>query len=69
MYNKTIRQKHKLLSWLSIKGDIEHSTMKLTHRILNQQIPEEISTKMEMNTKSLRIGKHRKLEHEASLVI
>ena len=61
-YNQSIRQKHQLLKWLSIKGDIAQATMKMTHKILNVNTPEEIATKMPMNTKSLRVGLHRKLD-------
>ena len=61
-YNKSLRQKHLILNWLSVKAEIEQSTHKLTHKILNENIPEEISARMSMNTKSLRIGLHRKLD-------
>ena len=38
------------------------ATHRMTHSILNVGIPEEIATKMPMNLKSLRVGKHRKLD-------
>ena len=60
--NKSNHQKHQILKWLSVQGDIEHATHKLTFKILNSQIPEEIATKMKMNTKTLRVGLHRKLD-------
>ena len=59
---KLIRQKHLVLKWLSVRGDIEHATNKFTFKILNDNIPEEMSTKMKMNLNSLRMGQHRKLE-------
>ena len=37
---KSIRQKHLVLKWLSVRGDIQHTTNKFTFKILNDQIPE-----------------------------
>ena len=51
-----------MIGWLPVKGDIDQATFKMTHRIFNSQIPEEISTKMPMNVKYLRVGLHRKLD-------
>ena len=50
------------MGWLSVRGDIIQVSHKMTHRILNTNIPEEIVSKMPMNKKSLRIGLHRKLD-------
>ena len=61
-HKKSTRQMHKIIGWLPVLGDIEQSTFKMTHKILNSKIPEEISEKMPMNLKSLRIGQHRKLD-------
>ena len=61
-YNKSSRQKHNKIGWLTVQGDIDQTTFKMTHRILNENIPEEIASKMPMNLKSLRIGLHRQLD-------
>ena len=40
----------------------------MTHKILNFIIPEEISTRMPMNIKSLKVGFHRKLDTQPKLL-
>ena len=60
-YKLTSGQRHKVLKWLPIEKEATRATLILTHKILNTGIPQEITSQMPPNTKSLRIMKHNKL--------
>ena len=56
------RQCQRLLQWLPIKSEILVSTPKMTYRVINNKIPEELSSLMPINSKSLRIKDKMKLD-------
>ena len=60
--NKTSRQRQNILGWLPINKEILKATHKHTFKVLNWNIPEELSTQMPKNTKNLRISKQNKLD-------
>ena len=59
--NKKSRQRQKLMNWMSIEKEIQSATHKQTYKVLNWRIPEELSTRMPMNSNSLRMQTHQKL--------
>ena len=62
-YHKlSTRQRHKVLNWLTIEKEIERSTHIFTHKVLNQATPQEISSQIPPNNKTLRIGAQNKLD-------
>ena len=58
---KSDRFRLRKLGWLELEKEIKFSEMKITHKILNQNILEEMSIIMPMNTNNNRIQNHRKL--------
>ena len=56
------RQRQQLLGWLNIKNEIIRATHTQTYKILHTGKPEEISTQMPENKKTLRIKDHKKLD-------
>ena len=59
-YNKSDRQRAKIMSWLPIQDEIKFTTMKMAYQILNKGIPEEISVKAPMYKNGRRIQEQRK---------
>ena len=57
--NKNPRQRHQQLNWLSVDAEIKLATHKQTFKILNQNIPEILATKMIMNKNNNRIKEHK----------
>ena len=56
------RQRQRLLQWLPIKSKILFSTHKMTYRVINNKIPEDLSLLMPINNKSLQIKDKMKLD-------
>ena len=61
-HNFTPRQRHRLLGWLPVQVEIQRATNTQTFKILNTGKPQEIASQMRLNTKTLRIKQHRKLD-------
>ena len=59
---KSTEQRRQILKWPSIQQEIRLSTLRITHNIVHNQIPEELATKMKLNTRNLTIKKTFKLD-------
>ena len=59
-YNLTSSQKERILNWLPIQKEIDYTIYKMSHKILNSNVPEEMSSVMPMNMAGHRIKEHRK---------
>ena len=57
MSNLQIRQK---LKWLSIEQEVKMATLRLTHKILYKNIPEELLSKMPVNSSNTRLTSAKK---------
>ena len=62
----TSRQRQRTLGWLPIQYEIQAAAHRMTFKVINSKIPEEISSLMPMNTKALRISSKRKLDTKPS---
>ena len=62
------RQRQRKLYWLPISKEIELAACKMTYRLINNSIPEELSTVMPLNTKGLRIKEQKKLDTKPSWI-
>ena len=54
-------QRLKTLNWLSVRQEARMSTLRLTHKIIHQGIPEELSEKMPINKTNTRLSTAKKL--------
>ena len=55
-------QRRKELKWPSIQQEARLATLRITHTIVHQNIPEELSTRMPLNVRNLTIKKAYKLD-------
>ena len=55
-------QRQKTLGWLSVSQEVTLTTMRMTHKVINMSIPEELATKMPLNTRNARLKEARKLD-------
>ena len=55
-------QRQRLIKWLPIDQEIQLAAHKQTFKIINFQKPEELATKMPINSKHLRIQNQKKLD-------
>ena len=61
-HRMSARQRHTALKWLPVNKEVTRATLTLTHKILHTGSPQEIATQMPINTKSLRVQQHHKLD-------
>ena len=61
-YKLSSNQRHRVLKWLPIEKETTRATLTLTHTILHTGTPQEIASQMPINTKSLRVLEHHKLD-------
>ena len=58
---KSTPWREKELGWLTIRQDIDLATSTLTHKVIHQQIPEELSLKIPINQTNPRLKEAAKL--------
>ena len=58
---KSNSQRMKQMNWMTVKQEVKIATLRLAHRIVHRNIPEEMTTKMPLNQRSLKIKKTFKL--------
>ena len=60
--NMSSKQRQRFLGWLPIHLEIQSAAHRMTFKVINSQIPEEIASLMPMNNKALRIANKRTLD-------
>ena len=58
----------KYLDWLSIRDEIKLSTLRMTHKIVHLGIPEELASRMPLNTRNPRLIEAHKLNTKPKLL-
>ena len=56
------QQREKELGWLSVRDKVKLATLRMTHKVVHQHIPEELACSMPLNTINLRLIEAKKLD-------
>ena len=55
-------QRENELGWLPVREEIKLSTLRMTHKVVHQSIPEELACRMPLNSCNLRLMEAKKLD-------